>query len=66
MTTDQAFTKMIHTTGMHKKIGRTAKYMTWLRAKNAEGNGISMEAKMNMLLKSGYKIKQDIEWGEPR
>lgn len=66
MTTNEAFSKLIHTRGAHKLIGRTAKYMTWLRAKDAEGNGISLEAKINMLQKAGWKIRQEMVWGEPK
>ncbi|MBA3648125.1 MAG: hypothetical protein H0W62_06175 [Chitinophagales bacterium] len=66
MTTDEAFTQMIHTRGMHTRIDRTAKYMTWIRVKNQRHKGISLELKIHLLQKAGFKMLQDIEWGEPK
>lgn len=65
MTRDEAFTQLIHTRGSHKLLNRTAKYMTWLRDKNAKREGISDEAKRNMLQKAGAKITQEEAWELP-
>lgn len=65
MTRDEAFTQLIHTRGSHKLLNRTAKYMTWLRDRNAKREGISDEAKRNMLQKAGAKITQEEAWTLP-
>lgn len=62
MTTDEAFSEMIHKKGMHTKLNRTAKYMTWLRDRNKKGAGISLEAKIKMLQNAGYEITMESEW----
>ncbi|HRH59047.1 MAG TPA: hypothetical protein PL045_00645 [Chitinophagaceae bacterium] len=63
MTTDQAFQEMIHTRGIYKILelhrGTVGKIKDDIKTGR---QGISLDKKIEMLQKAGYKIAQEMIW----
>ena len=60
MTTDQAFTKVINTTGIYKKLKMNESTVKSLKKRNADGVFISIDKKIEILQKAGYQIIQEM------
>lgn len=65
-TTDQAFTQMINTRGISKKIGLKPNTVTYMR--HAIKNGTvqySLDYKIKLLQLAGYQAVQQMIWNNP-
>lgn len=62
MTTNDAFTLVINKRGVYKKLGITSDAVRNLRRRNAAGEFISTDKKIEVLIKAGFKIIQDMRW----
>ena len=61
-TTNEAFTLVINKRGVYKKLGITSDAVRNLRRRNASGEFISTDKKIEVLIKAGFKIIQDMRW----
>lgn len=62
MTTNEAFTHVINTNGIYKKLNMNRSTVKSLRKRNADGEFISTDKKMEILIKAGYRIVQEMKW----
>ncbi len=66
MTTDKAFEEMINKRGIYNKLGLTKGGVGRMRYDLRNNiNNITLDLKINLLQKAGYKIVQDIVWKQP-
>ncbi len=66
MTTDQAFEKMITTRSIYQTLGLTKGGVGKIRF-DLKNNikSITLDRKISLLQKAGYKITQNIVWKQP-
>ena len=65
MKTDEAFEKMINTTGIYKKIKISCVYQQILKKRfKKKTNSISLEKKYRLLITAGYSIKSELKWSK--
>lgn len=62
MTTVDAFRKLINTRGIHNKLGMPSSTVQSLRHRLKLGVHISTDKMIEILIKGGYKIKQEMLW----
>ena len=66
MTTDEAFKKMINTPKIFKVLEMKADSLYSIRHHFNNGSQfISLDKKISLLQKAGYKMMQDIVWKQP-
>lgn len=56
---DEAFEKMINIRGIHNKLGNTSNDVKQLRYRLKNGPAVSLQLKLQLLQKSGYKQPQN-------
>jgi hypothetical protein len=65
MTTDEAFIQMINIRGIFHKLDLAKGTVGKMRSDLITGNAkISLDKKIELLKKAGYKVKQEMEWNE--
>lgn len=63
MTTDLAFRIMISTRGIYKTLGLAKGTVAkWRHDIKTGNNKISLDKKVELLLKAGFKIRQEMRW----
>ncbi len=66
MTTDKAFEEMINKRGIYNKLGLTKGGVGRMRYDLRNNiNNITLDLKISLLQKAGYKITQNIVWKQP-
>jgi len=66
MTTDKAFEEMTNKRGIYNKLGLTKGGVGRMRYDLRNNiNNITLDLKISLLQKAGYKITQNIVWKQP-
>jgi hypothetical protein len=65
MKTNQAFHEMLNTRGIYKTLGLAKGTVGKMRNDLKTGlHAITLDKKIELLLRAGYTVKQDMEWNE--
>lgn len=65
MTTDNAFSEMIHLRGIHNDLGVSQKLVSVYRQHLKNGRHITLDQKIELLEKAGYNLVQEPKWKRP-
>lgn len=65
MTTKEAFSAMIFSRGVWKSLGISATRIKYFRNRIKHDKPVDTDKMIELLIKAGWKVKQEIKWKEP-